>query len=282
MSAPHFSGRNAIIVTKHGKENVMVPIFNARLQLSCEVNRVFDTDQLGCFSGEIRREDDVQQVLRKKCLAGLEDTNFDIAIASEGSFYPHPQIWFRSCNEERIMIMDKKNNLEITAHTLSLDTNHASKQVSDWDELTKFAEGAGFPQHGLILRSGTNQYTHQMKGIRDIHILKEAFQSLLTVNGTVYVETDMRAYVNPSRMKVIETTAQKLCDKILSLCPICQWPGFSISDYKTGLPCSECEYPTRSVLSVMYKCNHCHHTREELYPKGKKVEDPQYCDQCNP
>lgn len=282
MSAPSFSGRNAVIVTKHGKEHVMAPIFNARLQLSCEVNRVFDTDQLGCFSGEIRRENDVQDVLRKKCLAGLEDPKFDIAIANEGSFYPHPQIWFRSCNEERIMLLDKKNNLEITAHTLSLETNHAGKEIHHWEELLQFAEASGFPSHGLILRPGAQQYDHQIKGIRDLSYLSEVFQNMMGTHGAVYAETDMRAHVNPGRMKVIETTAQKLCDKILSLCPICQWPGFSISDYKTGLPCSECEYPTQSILSVMYECNHCHHTKEELYPKGKKVEDPQYCDQCNP
>lgn len=282
MRTPVFSGRNAIIVTKHGKEKTMSPILKGRLQLSCMVNSVFDTDQLGCFSGEIRREQDVQDVLRKKCLAGLEDPEFDIAIASEGSFFPHPQIWFRSCNEESIMILDKKNKLEITAHTLSLETNHDGKVIHQWEELQQFAEKAGFPGHGLILRPQAQQYDHQIKGIRDLTYLSEVFHNMVSVYGAVYAETDMRAHVNPSRMKVIEATTQKLCDKILSLCPLCQWPGFSFNEYKTGLPCRECEYPTQSILSVIYECTHCHHSREEFYPKGKKVEDPQYCDQCNP
>jgi hypothetical protein len=282
MSTSVFSDRTAVIVTQHGKEQVMAPILTGRLQLSCVVNNAFDTDQLGCFTGEIRRDQDVQAVLRKKCMAGIADGNFDIAIASEGSFYPHPQIWIRPCNEERIMILDITNGIEITAHTTSLETNHAAKEIFHWEELRQFALAAGFPAHGLILRPGTEKYDYQMKGIRDLNRLTETYHHLISRYGSVYAETDMRAHFNPSRMKVIEATTHVLCDKVLSLCPVCSWPGFSPTAYQTGLPCSECDYPTQSIRSVNYTCSHCHYSKEEHFPKGKKVEDPQYCDQCNP
>ena len=59
------------------------------------------------FTGEHSRQNDVQRYWGKKCMAGLNATNYEIAIASEGSFL-HPQIWIRQCNEERLMIIDKK------------------------------------------------------------------------------------------------------------------------------------------------------------------------------
>lgn len=92
----------------------------------------------------------------------------------------------------------------------------------------------------------------------------------------------MRAMYNPTRMKVIEKTTNKLVDKINSFCPQCNTPGFGISDAKQGLPCSLCGCPTRSTLSHIHTCNKCSFTREEMYPHKKLNEEPTYCDYCNP
>ncbi|RTY96888.1 hypothetical protein EKL98_16285, partial [Flavobacterium bomense] len=97
-----------------------------------------------------------------------------------------------------------------------------------------------------------------------------------------YIETDMRAMYNPTRMKVIEKAAFKLVDKIKSLCPKCRTPGFGIIDRREGLPCQQCHFPTRSTLSHIYSCQKCSYKKEEKYPNGKQTEDPMYCDICNP
>jgi hypothetical protein len=47
---------------------------------------------------------------------------------------------------------------------------------------------------------------------------------------TTYVETDMRAMYNPSRMTVIQNATKKLVEKINSCCPNCNIPGFGITD----------------------------------------------------
>jgi hypothetical protein len=87
---------------------------------------------------------------------------------------------------------------------------------------------------------------------------------------------------NPTRMEVIKKAAEKLVEKIKSACPVCQMPGFVISQAKRGLECSLCGSPTNSTLSYLYQCQHCNFTKEEMYPNKKTAEDPMYCDYCNP
>ena len=145
-----------------------------------------------------------------------------------------------------------------------------------------FAELVNFPSHGLILRKAKTLNSAIVKGITSINHLKESFEKLISEFNSVYVETDMRAMYNPSRMKVIEAAAKKLVDKINSLCPQCNMPGFGITDVKKGLPCSLCGSPTNSTLSYIFRCKHCEFAKEEMYPNKKTNEDPMYCDKCNP
>jgi hypothetical protein len=83
-------------------------------------------------------------------------------------------------------------------------------------------------------------------------------------------------------MQIIEQATQKLANKVKSLCPECQSPGFGITETIQGLPCEICQYPTRSILSYIYTCQQCGFSKEEKYPNGKTTEDPGLCDCCNP
>lgn len=44
-----FSGRRLLIVTKHQKEEVIAPLLEKALGVSCFVSKDFDTDSLGTF-----------------------------------------------------------------------------------------------------------------------------------------------------------------------------------------------------------------------------------------
>ena len=83
-------------------------------------------------------------------------------------------------------------------------------------------------------------------------------------------------------MRVIAQAVEKLIEKINKKCPNCHTPGFDIINTNDGLPCSNCSLPTRSILSCTYQCKVCDYTKQELYPKQKKTEDPTFCDNCNP
>lgn len=277
-----FQDRKLVIATKHRKEQVIAPIIESEWGVLSFADGMVDTDELGTFSGEIPRTLDPLATVKEKCLRAMRANNCDLGIASEGAFGPHPQIYFVNADEEFLVLMDSRNNLEVLVRELSLSTNFNGKQVQSQEELLDFAEQVGFPDHGLILRKSANESMDLFKGIQSTDTLMEVFEYLLSKYASVYVETDMRAMYNPTRMKVIEQATRKLVQKVNSTCPQCQTPGFGIVDAKMGLKCGLCQTPTNSVLSYLYVCDRCQFVKEEMYPNQKTSEDPMYCNVCNP
>ncbi|WP_396217679.1 DUF6671 family protein [Flavobacterium sp.] len=260
----------------------MAPILEKELAISCFVYEQFDTDTLGTFSGEIERKFDALTTLRNKCILAANASKSDLVIASEGSFGAHPSIFFAHANQELVMLKDFSNDLEIIAKEISLETNFNGQKISNETDLLTFAEKVNFPSHALILKSDETNFSIIFKGIQSEKVLLEKFYELKNKNGFVYVETDMRAMFNPTRMKVIEKATWQLIEKIKSLCPTCQTPGFDIIDAVYGLPCELCKNPTRSTLYYLYQCKKCNHSSKKMFPRGITYEEPTYCDTCNP
>jgi len=277
-----FNGRKLLIATKHGKEKVIAPIVEKALSVICHTPDDFDTDLFGTFTGEIERSLDPLSTARNKCRAAMSQHNFDLAIASEGSFGPHPLLPFIPANEEILIFLDTKNQLEISVSVLSTDTNYDSEMVRAEQELLDFATRVQFPSHKLIIRKSKAAFQDIIKGISDWGQLLAAFREQIVNCEFVCVETDMRAMNNPTRLTVIERAANDLVNKINARCPHCNMPGFGITNIVKGLPCSLCKTPTKSTLSQVYTCLHCAFTTEIKYPEHKTMEDPQYCDLCNP
>jgi hypothetical protein len=277
-----FQGRKLIIATKHSKEKVIAPLLEKALGVTCSVHENCDTDIFGTFTGEIERKLDPISTARQKCLMAMDLAGCDLGVASEGSFGPHPSLFFVSADDEFLIFIDRQNDLEIIARELSTDTNFNGTAIKSEEELWEFAETAKFPSHGLILRKAKEDNKDIVKGINEVGRLKQAFNILKAKYKSVYVETDMRAMYNPTRMKVIETATFKLIDQINSLCPQCNMPGFQIVGAEKGLKCSLCGSATQSVRSYIYGCRHCQYRKEEAYPHKKSFEDPMYCDFCNP
>lgn len=277
-----FQNRRLIVATKHDKEKVIGPLLENELGVICFTDPSFDTDTLGTFSGEVERQNDPLTTAREKCLLAMQKNNCDLGVASEGSFGGHPSVFFASADDEFLIFIDKKNNLEIIARELSLSTNFNGKEIFSEKELFEFANEAGFPSHALILRNSKNDVLDIIKGITDKEQLIKIYNDLSAKYHPVFVETDMRAMFNPTRMAVIEKTTEKLLEKIKSVCPNCEMPGFDIKEAKKGLPCSLCGLPTKATLSYRYVCQHCAFSEEVKYPFNKTTEDPTYCDFCNP
>ncbi|WP_026463568.1 DUF6671 family protein [Adhaeribacter aquaticus] len=277
-----FSGRELVIATKHHKEQVMAPLLEQALGVKCIVPANLDTDILGTFTGEVERTTDPLETARKKCQLAIELTGCTLAIANEGSFGPHPAFGFIPADEEILVLVDKQHELEITIREISMDTNFVGELIHTEAQLIAFAESAQFPAHGLIIRPAQGSQNGIIKGITDWDSLRDAFQKTVKESGAAYVETDMRALYNPTRMAVIKQATQKLVKIINTCCPQCKTPGFGITATTTGLPCSLCSSPTQSVLSLIYTCQKCAFSQEEKYPNKKFTEDPTFCDVCNP
>ncbi len=278
-----FENRKLIIATKHGKDEVMRPLLSKHLGTAIFVPTDFDTDAFGTFSGEIPRPSDALTTVRNKCLAAMNHYGYDLGIASEGSFGTHPSYFFAQADDEVLIFIDQKNKLEIVARELSLSTNFSTATITSWQELVVFAEQVGFPDHGLLFKATATGPSNWGKDILDWETLQSFYTTFsMASQHVVWVETDMRAHRNPTRMQVIEKATQNLIQKISTLCPNCQTPGFDVTKVITGLPCQWCASPTESTLALHYACQKCNHSNLEKFPKGKTHESPEYCSYCNP
>jgi hypothetical protein len=278
----HFRGREAVVATMHGKESVITPVLLEKCGLICKAISDFNTDQYGTFTGQIARKENALTICKQKCLDAMHHSGLNIGIASEGSFFPHPEVPFLTINEEWLVIIDQNNNWEISESYVSSENNLNGKYVSNEDELLEFARQSHFPAHGLILRKGQYDYTDELKGIHNEQELVTHFRMLNSQYQGAYAETDMRAMHNPTRMKNIAQAALLLSEKMNSCCPRCDAPGFGVTEAVRGLPCAQCGSPTRSVLAHIYSCSSCLYKEERKYPKGMFTENPMYCDWCNP
>lgn len=175
----------------------------------------------------------------------------------------------------------------------------------------------GFPEHALIVRSEpfetaslahehprthahSHTYTHAdaregadegarmrpqvRKGLRDRAALAAAIDDCLaaSVEGRVRVETDMRAHLNPTRMRNIALLGERLVERLRMPCSRCGAPGFGRVDVVTGLPCADCGAPTAGILAEMHACGACGHREQRARSDGRTHADPAHCDRCNP
>lgn len=275
-----FSGRRLIIATRHKKEDIIGPRIADVLGVLPFVPKDFNTDQFGTFTGEIGRSTDALVTARLKCMMAMEETGCDLAISSEGSFGMHPSHYFIPCNEELIMLKDKKNDLEVIGKSLSTETNFDGKICSSENELVDFAHRTGFPKHALILRNDKHSTDYLFKGITRWDILIEKFKEITQHHSRAFVETDMRAMFNPKRRLVIAAATEDMLAKANSICQKCGMPGFGLTRVISGLPCEWCLAPTKSPILFVHSCQLCGYSQE--LPSIKLHESPQYCDSCNP
>jgi len=277
-----FAGKTLTVATMHGKEHAVGPLLEEALGVRVQVAESLDTDVFGTFTGEVERLGDALTAARAKCQRALDLTGTDLAVATEGSFGPHPVAGFLPSHEELVVLVDRKQGLEITAREFTTTTNYASATVTSPEELRSFAANAQFPAHSLILRPERDAADGIVKGLSSWEALHAAFKELQRGSREVWVETDMRAMHNPTRMDILRKATLRLIEKVSIACPTCETPGFDAVGIERGLPCSTCSHPTRSVLSYTYVCQRCSFALDVRHPHGKTAEDPRHCDRCNP
>jgi hypothetical protein len=282
MSNSFFTKRMGILATMHQKEKVIAPLLEQELGIKVIVPTNFDTDIFGTFTREIKRQGTQIEAARLKAEKALQLTHQTLAFASEGTFGPHPVLSYLPCNREIVLLLDKKNNLEIIGEEFSTETNYSHEIIKTLEDAYSFATKIGFPEHGLIVRID-NSAPEIIKDITTEKQLFEAIESALTrsPNG-IQIETDMRAMYNPTRMKNIAKATRNLIKKIQQLCPNCDYPGFDVTEHKKGLPCSLCNFPTALILAEIYQCKNCNFRQEVLFPNSVEKADPAQCMYCNP
>lgn len=279
--------QQVVLTSKHQKSLAIAPPFQEFLGARV-IELELDTDALGTFSGEVLRRGTAFECVKRKCLWGLEHSGLTYGLASEGSFGQHPSIPGVPSDLELLCFIDRHRELDLTISHLSVATNFSAQVISSLDELNQFATGAKFPSHALILRPNCpNQPAIRspiFKGVKDSAALMAAFDESISrsSDGKAWVETDMRAHMNPTRMRVIQQAAEIMARRLATLCPECDMPGWGLISIEKGLPCEVCGLPTEMIQYQVLGCTKCSHQQRVSRSDGLVFADPGKCSFCNP
>ncbi|AOT06005.1 DUF6671 family protein [Arthrobacter sp. U41] len=277
-----YAGERISLLTQHGKERVIVPVLERALGCRLEHVTGYDTDLLGTFTRDIPRAGTQLEAARRKARVGMELSGLPLGIANEGSFGPDPYMGMFPWNVELMIWIDRERGLEVVG-TAEGETNFFHLLTADWAEAQGFARESKFPGHHLVVRPEGGHDHRIRKGIASWPELERDFSKALarSANGKVFLETDMRAHANPTRMETIRRAAEDLAQKLRSRCPACDTPGFWKVERVAGLPCKVCGAPTNETRAEIDGCLTCEHrsTRDVTDPPRA---DPRFCNYCNP
>jgi hypothetical protein len=277
-----YEGCRVALLTQHGKQAVIAPLLEPALGCHIELVTGFDTDQLGTFTRETPRPGTQQEAARRKARQGMLLAGASLGIASEGSFAADPFSGMLPWNVELVTWIDDELGIEITGIAQGADRRGHILSGS-WPDIATFAEREGFPAHYLVLRPDNQDDPRIHKSIQDWERLRTCFDDCLAASnsGQVFVERDLRAHANPTRMQRIAEATADLLQRLQSECPACATPGFWISERLTGLPCAICRLPTALAHSEIWACLRCDHKASRPLPDRVEA-DPAHCAYCNP
>lgn len=279
-----FSRQIAAFATMHGKEQAFAGPLMAACGLALRVPDGLDTDRFGTFSGDVAREGAATEAATAKAKLGMAVTGLSLGLASEGSFGPHPELPFAAVGVETVVFLDDRISLRVVEHLVCLDTNYGTLTTRSGD-IGVFLKQVHFPSHALIVRpNAAAPGVALSKGIVDAARLQDAIveAALASRDGHAFVQTDMRAHLNPSRMACLQRLAQKLATRLRTLCSACAMPGFGLVGATPGLPCSDCGLATSLTLHEVHGCSICGHREIKPRADGRTTANAGQCPICNP
>ncbi len=285
IHAGPYRGRTAVLATQHGKERVVARPLRAALGLSVTLPAEINTDLLGTFTGDVKRTGTPREVVIQKARLGMGASGLPLGLASEGSFGPHPQLPFCASDYELMAFVDDEIGFTVVEGILTEVTNFGQCEARTVDALADFLQRARFPSHALIVRPNEGLKSGLLfKGIADHVALVHAVQrcAAASADGLAFVETDMRAHVNPTRQKAIRRLAFRLARRLAWLCPSCGTPGWGRTGVARGLPCGSCGAPTELIKHEIFGCARCDHQNLKVRADGLHFAEPSQCPCCNP
>jgi len=280
-----YKGTRAALATKHGKEEAIAGPLRERASIEVIVAQGIDTDELGTFTGEVERVGNMLETAITKARRGASLLGTPFSIASEGSFGPHPSTPILAAGFELLVFVDDEAGVVIREERMEKETNYSHLVVAGVDETSGWLTQIGFPDHAVIVRPNHGDAKRvTAKGLTDLTAVARAITAALHVSedGRARLETDMRAHLNPTRMRSIGRLAASLGDRLARPCPSCSAPGFGCTGVIRGLRCGSCGTPTEWVKVERWTCARCPHAEDRPRPDDLTEADPEHCPRCNP
>ena len=288
-------GHRVAVATLHGKAEALAPAL-VPLGLALEPVAI-DTDALGTFAGDVERPGTAREVVIEKARRGMAASGLALGIATEGSFGPDPVLGFLPLHTELLAFIDDVHGQVIMLEHAGHDTNWISKALRPGPELAAalvpLLVQIGAPSHAAVLKpnawlgnaAGTALGAMPVaKGLRESIEVIAAVEAMAAASsdGLVRVEADLRAHMNPTRMRIIARLGERLRDRLAQPCPACGAPGFGPIASEPGLPCELCNTPTDLVRAEVHGCGACGHALTRPRADGRTHADAGQCPECNP
>lgn len=261
--------KTVILLTKHRKSLQLAPIFSeAGIEL-VEID-FFDTDQLGTFSGEIKRNRSPKECALQKAKKAVELLGLNVGIGSEGSFGGGPLAGIINWNEEIVCLYQKQPEL-IVYGIAAGPTALCGFKVSSLDELKR--QVLDFPQQRWLIQTDVQL----IKGLSSQDVIN-LYQTTF-IGGSISLEPDLRAMHSPLRQEMITKAGLNLLARLQSTCPLCHAIDFWSDNKEYGPFCEQCGEPTGETKAAIYQCKACQYVEKRII---KEIGDPYYCPHCNP
>lgn len=276
-----YSGKRAVLTSKHQKQRLIAPYFAQHLGLQIE-ELPLDTDQLGTFSGEIPRSRSPLETAIAKARLGMAESGSLLGLASEGTIGSDPLVPFAISNVELMVLVDDERGIVVYEPYRTFDITHATATTASGEDLTEYLAKVGFPHQRLIVSPEAMQGPI-IKGVGDLTTLRQAVKvsAESSANGLAHIQCDYRAMHSPSRRLNISKAAELLAIRLTQICTECEAPGFGRLSYERGLSCEGCgEFDSEAITAELRGCVSCDHT--ELGQLIALTLSPAKCQSCNP
>ena len=282
-----YRGQTVWFATQHGKAQLVQSAMTKIAGIGVRT-RLADTDALGTFTGEIDRPGDALDTVVGKARLALSGST-DLALASEGSFFPHPLLPFVATGIEMLAFIDDQREIVVVQRTRPGLTNWSHRDLPAGAALVvdpQWLSQIGFVDHSVCvvgLDAAGAICGVPAKGLNDVPALDAATAELARVERvhTIRVMTDMRAHTNPTRQKAITELATSLATRLTRGCPACTQAGWARIGAEPGRRCGGCFTPTERAQSWIFGCAACDHILTRPAP-GPPNADPGECPSCNP
>lgn len=263
------------LLTQHDKQNAVQAPLAAAGYVVHTISNV-DTDTLGTFTGETARKGTQLDAALAKAQMATRLSGERYGLGSEGSFGPDPHIGLTGWGQEVLAWWDAHDEHVVYAAVQGPDTNYEQTAAATWADAQSFAQSVGFADHGVIV--GKPGQPFFIKDCGDWVGLEQQVRAGLK-QGPVWLETDMRAHRNPTRMAMIRRCAEQLADLLQSHCPACHSTGFGEVLPIYGATCEACGAATAALKGKKTRCTVCGFTEHETI---RSTVPPARCEHCNP
>lgn len=276
--ASAWAGQTVYLPTLHGKGPTLGAVLAPALGIAEVRELPVDTDRLGTFCGAVDRPNGPLFALAAKIAAAKAMVpEGRLFIASEGSFRPHPTVPLQMVNLEWLRFADLETGFECTVQGMSGTMENHERRVARLDELDEALRPYRLPGHAVMVGlPGAPGVLHKALTTREQ--VAEAVAAILREHPAAELRSELRAHLNPTRMRHIRRLAMRLANRLRTGCPACAAPGFGEPLPRPGLPCAACGFPTSVSSGPAWQCQACRHVEHR---KVQGRADPAFCPMCN-